>query len=49
MLDWRFHPLKESAFKDRRNKSPLQLAGVELPKMYNWLSYIRKNFLTGRH
>lgn len=48
MLDWRFHILKETAFKKRRNKSPLQLAGVELPKIYNWLSYIRKNFGTGR-
>lgn len=45
ILDWRFHPLKESSLKDRRNLSPLQLAEVPLPKkMYNWLSYVRKNY-----
>jgi transposase-like protein len=45
ILDWRFHPLKESSFKDRRNLSPLQLAEVPLPKkIYNWLSYVRKNY-----
>jgi transposase-like protein len=45
ILDWRFHPLKESVFKDRKNFSPLQLAEVELPKkLYNWLSYVRKNY-----
>ncbi len=44
MLDWRFHPLKESKFKDRRNKSPLQLASVDLPKIHNWLTYTRKKY-----
>jgi transposase-like protein len=45
ILDWRFHPLKESSFKDRRNRSPLHLAEVPLPKkIYNWLSYVRKNY-----
>ena len=45
ILDWRFHPLKESSFKDRRNLSPLQLAEVPLPKkIYNWLSYVIKNY-----
>lgn len=44
LLDWRFHPLKESEFAWRRNKSPLQLAGVELPKIYNWFFYVRKNY-----
>jgi uncharacterized protein YeeX (DUF496 family) len=44
LLDWRFHPLKESEFGWRRNKLPLQLAGVELPKIYNWLFYVRKNY-----
>jgi len=44
MLDWRFHTLKESQFNARNNSSPLQLAGVELPKIYNWLTYIRDNF-----
>lgn len=45
ILDWRFHPLKETMFKDRRNLSPLQLAEAPLPKkMYNWLSYVRMNY-----
>lgn len=44
ILDWRFHPLKETVFKSRRNFSPLQLAQVKLPKIYNWLSYVRKNY-----
>ena len=44
LLDWRFHPLKESEFAWRRNKSPLQLANVQLPKIYNWLFYVRKNY-----
>lgn len=44
IIDWRFHSLKESQFKRRNNKSPLQLAGVELPKIYNWLTYVRKNY-----
>lgn len=45
MLDWRFHPLKESQFGSRRNKSPLQLAQAQIPKkIYNWLSFIRKNY-----
>jgi len=48
MVDWRFHILKETAFKQRRNQSPLELAGVGLPKIYNWLSYIRKNLRTRR-
>lgn len=45
MLDWRFHPLKESQFRSRRNQSPLQLAQAQIPKkIYNWLSFIRKNY-----
>jgi len=45
MLDWRFHKLTESTFKDRKNKSPLELSNCKLPKIYNWMSYIRKNYL----
>jgi len=41
LLDWRFHPLRETAFKERRGKSPLQLAGVELPEIYNWIKFVR--------
>ena len=44
MIDWRFHRLTESTFKERKNKSPLELAGCNLPKIYNWMSYIRKNY-----
>jgi transposase-like protein len=44
LLDWRFHPLKESTFKFRRNKSPLQLANVKLPEIYNWITFVRKKY-----
>jgi len=44
MIDWRFHRLTESTFKARKNKSPLELSGCKLPKIYNWMSYIRKNY-----
>ena len=44
ILDWRFHTLKASEFKERRKKTPLELAGVSLPVMYNWLTYVRKNY-----
>lgn len=44
MLDWRFHEFKETAFGFRRNKSPLQLAHVDLPKIYNWLTFVRKQY-----
>lgn len=44
LLDWRFHTLTESSFKDRRGKSPLQLAGANLPFVYNWMSYVRRNY-----
>lgn len=48
LLDWRFHPLKESAFDSRKGKLPLELAGVQLPEIYNWLTFIRKNFKSDR-
>jgi transposase-like protein len=44
MTDWRFHPLKESQFKDRKSKSPLQLAGCELSTINNWVKYLYKNY-----
>lgn len=44
MIDWRFHRLVESTFKERKNKSPLELSGCNLPKIYNWMSYIRRNY-----
>jgi transposase-like protein len=48
MLDWRFHYLNESQFTDRRNKSPLELAGCELPKINNWIKFIYKNYRKSR-
>jgi transposase-like protein len=44
LTDWRFHTLKESQFKDRKNKSPLELAGCQLPKIHNWVKYLYKNY-----
>lgn len=44
ILDWRFHELKESAFQNRRGKMPLELAEIKLPEIYNWLTYVRKNY-----
>jgi len=44
MIDWRFHRITESTFKKRKNKSPLELSGCNLPKIYNWMSYIRENY-----
>ena len=41
LLDWRFHPLVESTFKERKGKSPLQLAGCNLPPYYNWMKFVR--------
>ncbi|MFH1099066.1 MAG: transposase [Candidatus Uhrbacteria bacterium] len=44
ILDWRFHPLTDSAFKRRRGNSPLELALCDLPKFPNWISYVRKKY-----
>jgi len=44
ILDWRFHPLTESEFKNRRGKTPLELSQVQLPKIYNWITFLRKKF-----
>lgn len=44
MLDWRFHKLTESTFKDRKNKSPLELAECDLPKIHNWVQFVYKNY-----
>jgi hypothetical protein len=43
LLEYRFRPLRESRFKERRGKSPLQLAGVILEHPYNFLTYLREN------
>lgn len=42
LLEFRFHLLKESRFKDRRDRSPLELGGVKLPKYYNFLTFLRR-------
>jgi hypothetical protein len=42
LLEYRFHPLKESRFKQRRGSSPLQLSSNQLPKYYNFLTLLRK-------
>ncbi len=44
LTDWRFHVLRESQFKARKNKTPLELAGCKLPKIHNWLKYLYENF-----
>ncbi len=44
LLDWRFHPLTSSEFPNRRGKSPLELSGCELPRIRNWMTYIRKQY-----
>lgn len=44
LLDYRFHTIKTSLFKERNGKSPLELAGVQLPKHYNWIKLVRKKF-----
>lgn len=46
LLDYRFHKIKSSKFIHRNGNSPLELAGVELPKYFNWLKLVRKKFKT---
>lgn len=41
LLEYRFRPLKESRFKDRNGNSPLQITNANLPKFYNFLSFLR--------
>lgn len=43
ILNYRFHPLKESRFEERRNLTPLEIAGVQLPKYTNFLTFLRKS------
>lgn len=44
LLEFRFRPLKESRFKDRRGQAPLQLGDVYLPKYYNFITFLRTHF-----
>lgn len=41
LLEFRFHSLKESTFKERNGNSPLEIADANLPKFYNFLSFLR--------
>ena len=41
LTEFRFHYLKESSFKDRSGKSPLEIAGANIPKFYNFLKFLR--------
>lgn len=42
LLDYRFHKIHSSNFKDRNGKSPLELAKVNLSKYHNWITLVRK-------
>ena len=44
LTEFRFRPLKESRFKERRGQSPLQLGDVFLPDNYNFITFLRKSF-----
>jgi transposase-like protein len=50
LLDYRFHPLRESRFVERRGMCPLECTGIILPKYYNFLQFLREslnlNFVT---
>lgn len=43
LLDYRFHQLNESRFAKRRDKTPLELAGISLPQYYNFIKYLRES------
>jgi len=43
LLEFRFRPLKESRFKERRNQTPLELGEVYMTKYYNFISFLRKH------
>jgi len=42
LLDYRFHKIHSSGFRNRNGKSPLELAEVNLPKYHNWITLVRK-------
>lgn len=44
LLEFRFRPLKESRFKNRRGQSPLEVGEVYLPKYYNFITFLREQF-----
>ena len=44
LLEFRFRPLKESRFKERRGNTPLQLGDVYVAKYYNFITFLREHF-----
>jgi transposase-like protein len=44
LLDWRFHTLSESKFIRKRKYSPLQLSGCDMPKIHNWMTFVREKY-----
>lgn len=44
ILAFRFKPLKESRFRERRGKPPLRPKAGDLPQIYNFISFLRKEF-----
>lgn len=44
LLEFRFRPLRESSFKERRGQTPLHLGDVFLPTYYNFITFLRKSF-----
>ncbi len=44
LLEFRFRPLRESRFKERRVQTPLELGDVYLPKYYNFIRFLREHF-----
>ncbi len=43
LLSYRFHSLKESENEVRAGRSPLEIAGVNLPEFYNFLTFLRSD------
>jgi len=43
LLSYRFHSLKESESETRVGRSPMEIAGVNLPEFYNFLTFLRSD------
>ncbi len=43
LISYRFHVLKESGVKTRAGRSPMEIAGVNLPEYYNFLTFLRSD------
>lgn len=46
ITDYRLHEIKESKFKERNGKSPIELSGCTFPKIYNTISFLLAEFKT---